>query len=74
MSLLTTSDKRWLLGATGVGLVGLLMAGPIGAIAGAVGVFGVHKALGARAAASSNAAANAQLAADRARAASQGKK
>lgn len=74
MSLLTKSDKRWLLGATGAGVAGLFVAGPIGAILGTVGVFGVHKALGARAAAASNAAANAQMAADHARAAAQSKR
>lgn len=70
--LLTSSDKRWLLGAAGVGFVGLLVAGPLGGIACAVGVFATHKALGAKAAAASNAAAAKQMAADRARAAAQG--
>lgn len=74
MSLLTKSDKRWLLGAAGAGAAGLLVAGSIAGIAAAVGVFGVHKILGARAAAAANAGANAQMAADRARAATQGKR
>ena len=72
--LLTASDKKWLLGAAGAGLVGLFVAGPLGAIVGAVGTFGVHKALGAKAATMKNAAADAQLAVDRARAAAQGKR
>jgi len=72
--LLTSSDKRWLLGALGAGVAGFFVAGPIGAAVGAAGTFGVHKVLGAKAAAAANAAATQQMAIDRARAAAQGKK
>jgi hypothetical protein len=65
--LFTASDKRWLLGALSVGVVGLFVAGPLGGIAGAVGTFAAHKALGAKEAAKKNAAAEAQMAIDRAR-------